>query len=102
MAETSHIKCRKCGVFTTNSDYCKNCGNLISYAKKRELKIKHEKQTYIQRERKKLENPNWIERLKKHPNIILKIIGWIFYSGFLIITAIGAFIAWLLAMVAVG
>lgn len=102
MAETSHIKCRKCGVFSTNSDYCKNCGHLISYAKKRELKIEKEKKERIAIEKNKLENPNWVERLKKHPNILFKAIGWVLYSGFLVLTAIGTFIAWIIAMVAAG
>lgn len=100
MSETYHIKCKKCGEFNTNRDYCKKCGHLISFNKKLELEA--ERKIQVEEEKRKLQKPGWVERLKEHPNILCKIIGWFFYSAFLVITSIGAFVAWLLAMIAAG
>ncbi|CAM1372536.1 hypothetical protein [Tenacibaculum xiamenense] len=98
----SLVKCNHCGVFTENSDYCKNCGALISFKKKRELKVEAFKQQQIEEARIEIENPGLAERLIKHPNFLFKIVGWVLYSVFLVISAIGAFLAWFVAMVAAG
>ncbi|MGB1043133.1 MAG: hypothetical protein ACPGU6_07050 [Tenacibaculum sp.] len=103
MPKTSkNIKCSKCNVFTQDADYCKSCGDLISHQKKREIKQEAEKQKRIAVAKHQLENPNLAERLKKHPFFLYKIIGWVLYSAFLVISAIGAMLAWFIAMVAAG
>ena len=103
MAVTSRtIKCPKCGVFTTNADYCKNCGELISHQKKKEIKEETIKQEMVAEEQWKLENPNWVERLKKHPNIFYRTFGYLLYSFVFIVSAIGSVLAWSIAMIAAG
>ncbi len=99
---TRRIKCPNCGVFNTNRDYCENCGHLISYQKKRELKIKEAKQERVKEALHEIENPNLAERLKKHPNIFYKTLGWVIYSVVAVVSAIGAGLAWFIAMVAAG
>ncbi|MBU3012781.1 hypothetical protein KO506_15310 [Polaribacter vadi] len=96
------IKCPNCGVFNTNKDYCENCGHLISYQKKRELKIKAEKQKQIKEAIREIENPNLAERLKRHPNMFFRVLGWVIYSAITVVSAIGAGLAWFIAMVAAG
>ena len=102
MGNTKMIKCPNCGVFNTNREYCKNCNTLISHQKKRELKEQEIKQQQIEEVIYEMENPNLAERLKKHPNIFLRILGWILYSVVAVVSAIGAGLAWFIAMVAAG
>ncbi len=96
------IKCPSCSVFNTNNDYCSNCNTLISHQKKRALKEDAFKQKQIEEALHKIENPNLAERLKKHPNKIYKIMGWLLYSAIMVVSAIGAGLAWFIAMVAAG
>ena len=96
------IKCSNCGLFNTNKDYCTNCNTLISHQKKREIKEAEVKQHLINEEIYKLENPNLAQRLKKHPLILYRIIGWILYSAIMIVSLIGAGLAWFITMVAAG
>lgn len=102
MSVTRNIKCPNCGVFNTNKEYCENCNTLISYEKKRALKEEEHKQTLIKEAKEKIENPNLAERLKKHPFFLYRIVGWVLYSAFLVVSAIGALLAWFIAMVAAG
>lgn len=99
---TSLIKCHVCGHFNENTDYCTQCGALISHEKRRALRHEEFKQEQIALAQWKLENPTFVERLKKHPNFIAKGIGWILYSAIVVVSAIGGAIAWFVAMVAAG
>ena len=99
---TRIVKCPNCGVFNTNREYCKNCNTLISDEKKREIKAAEVKQEQINEAIEELENPNLAERLKKSNNVFYRIIGWIIYSVVTVVSAIGAGLAWLIAMVAAG
>ena len=74
----------------------------ISHQKKREIKIAAVKQKQIDKVIFEKENPNFAERLKKHPNLLYRIFGWFLYSAILVVSAIGAGIAWLIAMLAAG
>lgn len=102
MSVTKNIKCPNCGVFNTNKEYCEKCNTLISHEKKRDLKEKAYKETLINEAKEKLNNPNLAERLKKHPFFLYRIVGWVLYSAFLVVSAIGALLAWFIAMVAAG
>ncbi|MGB1043081.1 MAG: hypothetical protein ACPGU6_06785 [Tenacibaculum sp.] len=102
MSVTRNIKCPNCGVFNTNKEYCENCNTLISHEKKRDLKEEAYKQSLIKEAKEKLNNPNLAERLKKHPFFLYRVVGWILYSAFLVVSAIGALLAWFIAMVAAG
>ena len=99
---TKIIKCSECGTVNKNSDYCTLCNTLISDAKKREIKAEEVKKEEIKEAIYKLENPNLAERLKKHPFFLYKLFGWILYSAIMIVSAIGAGLAWFIAMVAAG
>jgi len=97
-----NIKCQECGVFTKDADYCKNCGTIISHQKKKELKEEAFKQELIAKETWKIENPNWITRLKKHSFIGYRILGYALYSVVFVVSAIGSMLAWFITMVAAG
>ncbi|MGJ8744787.1 hypothetical protein [Polaribacter sp.] len=102
MAITRNIKCPKCGIFNTDKEYCEHCNTLISHQKKIAIKTIAVKQEEIDKVIHKRENPNLAEKLKKHPNIFYKIIGWVLYSAIAIVSIIGAGLAWFIAMVAAG
>ena len=99
---TRIIKCPNCGVFNTNKEYCENCGELISHQKKREIKAEAIKQEQIKEAIHDIENPNLAERLKKSPNAFYRAVGWVLYSVLAVVSAIGAGLAWIIAMVAAG
>lgn len=94
------IKCPNCGVFNTNRDYCKNCNTLISNEIKREIKAEAGKQKRVEEAIYEKENPNFVERLKKHPFFLLRYIGWLLYSVYFVVSAVGAGIAWFIATIA--
>lgn len=98
----SLIKCPNCNTFNSNRDYCENCGELISHKVKKSLREEQIKEEQIEQIRWKMENPNWVQKLKKHSFIPYRIIGWVLYSAFMVVSAIGAAIAWFVAMAAAG
>ena len=102
MSTTSHIKCSNCGVFNTNKEYCENCNALISEEIKRaknEQKVKEEEIAEKIEELKKL---NFVDKLRKHPFFLVKFVGWILHSVWIVLNIIGGLIAWFVAMVAAG
>ena len=99
---TRIIICSNCGTVNKNSDYCTSCNVLISDKKKRALKAKEVKEKQIKEAIDDLENQNLTERLKKHPNIFYKILGWIMYSVITVVSIIAAGLAWIIAMIAAG
>ena len=103
MAITSRsIKCPKCAVFTTDADYCNNCGELISFKKKEVLREQVIKQEMIAEEKFKIDNPNWVTRLKTHPFLLYRVFGHLMYSVIFVVSAIGSLLAWAIAMLAAG
>ncbi|MBE7628874.1 hypothetical protein [Tenacibaculum piscium] len=102
MSITRNIKCPNCGVFNTNKEYCENCNTLISYQKKRALKEEEFVANQVKEAKKALENPNLATRLKKHPFFLYRVAGWILYAAFLVVSLIGAGLAWAIAMLAAG
>lgn len=99
---TRIIKCSECGTINKNTEYCTFCNALISDTKKRAFKAIKVKEALIEEEKRKLENPNLAERLKKHPFFLYRIFGWILYSAIMVVSAIGAGLAWFIAMAAAG
>ena len=103
MAVTSRsIKCTTCNVFTENADYCKKCGQLLSYAKKEAIRATVIQEEMVQEEKFKLDNPNWVERLKKHPIALYRFVGVLLHSVIFVVSAVGSLLAWSIAMIAAG
>ena len=77
---------------------------LISKNKINDMKngVAEEKQKEVDKAIYDIENPNLTERLKKHPFFLYRIAGWILYSVVTVVSAIGAGLAWIIAMVAAG
>lgn len=100
--ETKIIKCPKCNTFNKNNNFCNNCGHLLSQKVIRIRKENQVLQNEIKKEIYKKENPGFVIRLKNHPFLLYKCIGWVLYSITMVISIIGAGLAWFIAMVAAG
>jgi uncharacterized membrane protein YvbJ len=94
------VQCIACGVYNKNREACKNCGTLLSYKKRQEQRAITERQQRIETAKNK--PPGYIENLKNHKLLIFRVFGWVLYSGFTVVSAIGAFIAWLVFAIAAG
>lgn len=101
MGSQVHIRCSKCGVFNVNSDHCEACGNLLSVVKQREIvRAKRDKAALkAELEKKPSSFELYIQKMRNHRFWIVRIFFEIIYKTWVIAMAIGAFIAWLVAMI---
>jgi ribosomal protein L37E len=102
MKSVSHIKCSNCGEFNTNKEYCESCNALISHKKKEESRATKVKEKEISTAIEQIEKLNFADKMRKHPFFLLKIVGWILHSVWVILNIIGGLVAWFVAMVAAG
>ncbi|WP_422106457.1 hypothetical protein [Winogradskyella sp.] len=72
----------------------------MSHKKRREQRIKAEKIERLEKAKKR--PPSFIEHLQQHRYIAYRALGWLLYSAFVVVGAIGAFIAWLVFAIAAG
>ena len=101
MGKVAYRKCSNCGTVNLNSDYCENCGELINIKLKRQLA--REANDIKKQEDKAAEKPNavtvFFKKALKHPNLLIKIPAVIFYSIWVVVMSIGAFIAFLFSYI---
>jgi hypothetical protein len=90
------IKCKSCNTWNTDADYCKNCNAVISMEEEARLETEIYEESIKNKPKSKFDL--FIEKWKAHPNFILKIFFYIFYSVYLVLAGIGAFMAWLTLM----
>lgn len=101
MSRQVHIRCSKCGVFNVNIDYCEACGNLLSVVKQREI-VRAERDEQILKaelERKPSRFELYVQKMRNHRFWIVRIFFELIYTTWVIAMAIGAFIAWLVAII---
>jgi len=97
----SHVKCPNCGIYNTNNDYCKNCGTLLSYEKRREIAFKREEKERRERARIDREkNPSFYEKYKDHRYWIVRAFATVTHSIALGFIAVGTLIAWIVTAIA--
>ncbi len=99
---TSYKKCPKCNTTNIDTDICKNCGEILSYKKKQELREQKMREEQITKLKEATDNPNFVERMKKHPFFLVRILGYMLYSVVVVVSVIGGGLAWLTAMVMGG
>lgn len=89
-------KCLACGQWNQSENRCTNCNNPISPEEitRVEEKIKLE----IERNIPKTNFELFVERMKNHRYLFVRIIYKISYSITLVFAAIGGFFAWMIAM----
>ncbi len=97
MANKIERKCPNCGTWNTDVDHCTNCNTLINLALIEE-KVWEERKEEEEKNKDKIDL--FIEKYKKHPNILLRAMFYSVYSVWLIVMGIGSFLAYLIAWTA--
>lgn len=97
-----HIICQKCQTDNINTDYCTNCGSIINIVLKRKLEEEdYKKKVALAKKEKSLSKMELIiNRLKDHPNILIRSVFKVFYSIGLLIYLIASAIAFIIASLA--
>ncbi|MHA7057243.1 hypothetical protein ACWGOQ_0008500 [Aquimarina sp. M1] len=95
-------KCSNCGTLNLNRDYCKACGSLINTSLQRK---QERKQRLAKREKARIaKKPNKItlffERAKQHQNIVIRYTARFLYSVWVVVIAVGSFLAFIIGYVA--
>ena len=103
MSDKVYRKCQNCGTLNLNKDYCEQCGALIN--KLLERKLEREKQEINKiRNTKELNRNNkffvFLQKAKTHPNILVRSIVKFLYSIWLLVIAIGSFLAFVMGYIA--
>ncbi|WP_378174885.1 hypothetical protein [Aquimarina sp. SS2-1] len=107
MKETSTMsdiyrKCPNCGTLNLNQDYCKECGTLINTS----LRRTQERAQRLAKKQNaaKAKKPNKItlffENAKEHENVVIRYTAQFFYSIWIVVLAIGSFLAFVIGYVA--
>ncbi|AWX46136.1 hypothetical protein HME9304_03168 [Flagellimonas maritima] len=102
MDKEVYRRCTNCGTVNLNRDHCKQCGQLINVNLKRELD--RERRTQKKQQENKEKKPNKIslffESTKEHSNPLIRYTAKFFYSIWVIVIAIGSFLAFVLGYIA--
>ncbi|NHF60584.1 hypothetical protein FK220_014610 [Flavobacteriaceae bacterium TP-CH-4] len=102
MGEKKYRICQNCGTTNLNRDYCKKCGELININLKRRLQREQsavEKKASIEK-RPKNRITVFFEKATKNENPLIRLTAKFFYSIWVIIIAIGSFLAFIIGYVA--
>lgn len=89
-------KCLQCGTWNTDEKYCKKCGNPIEHEEIVRLEEKAKRIAELNKPKDKYEL--FVEKCKNHNNFIVRIGYHIMHTIGVVFAAIGAFMAWLIAM----
>ncbi|UZO82337.1 hypothetical protein NBT05_07635 [Aquimarina sp. ERC-38] len=95
-------RCPYCTTENLDRDYCKNCGKLINTILKR--KLEREQKLAAKQQEAANEKPNKIteffENARVHKNPMVRYPAKAFYSIWVIVLAVGSFLAFVLTYVA--
>ena len=102
MSSKIYRTCQRCGTVNLNKDYCQNCGEIINISLKRNLQSEQNKKAQLSLEKAKKKNKITIffEEAKENENLIVRFLARFFYSIWVIVLAIGSFLAFLLGYIA--
>ncbi|MFD2562135.1 hypothetical protein [Aquimarina rubra] len=95
-------KCPNCGTLNLNRDYCKECGTLVNSTLKRnqERKQRLEQKQKAIKEQKPNKITLFFEQAKEHQNIFIRYTAKFFYSIWIVVLAIGSFLAFVIGYIA--
>ncbi len=89
-------KCLNCGTWNKAEKFCVNCQNAIDPAEI--LKIEDERKRIEEANKPKDQFDILMERMREHRYFLVRIIYKTIYSVGLVFAAIGAFLAWIVAL----
>lgn len=90
-------KCPKCKAWNKDEDYCESCGEALS---PRALDIRREEKIAAEEAARVPDKFEVLQEKAKHSKYFLVRVGYyIVYSIFMVIGALGAFVAWMTALV---
>ena len=95
MANKTYRTCQNCGTVNLNRDYCKNCGEIININLKRKLEREQKAQEKAASKEVKKKNKVtlFFEDAKEHENLVIRYTARLFYSIWILVLAIGSFLA---------
>ena len=95
MTKTSYRTCPNCGHMNLNRDYCEQCGEIVNVLLKR--KLDREQKAAEKSAQEPVESPNrltlFFENASTHKNIVVRSFAKFFYSIWVVVLAIGSFLA---------
>jgi len=102
MSDTVYKICPNCGKPNVNRDYCEYCGAIINVYLERRLKRKQleEEKKRLKAEKGKHAITSFFENAREHPNGVIRFFAKLFYSIWVVVIAIGSFLAFLFGYVA--
>ena len=102
MGDSIYKTCPNCKKANINRDYCAYCGAIINvYLKRRlERKQQEEEKRRLAKERGEIGVTTFFENARKHPNVLVRFSAKLLYSVWVVVIAIGSFLAFLFGYVA--
>ena len=88
-------KCPSCGTWNGGDDFCKSCGEALSYKEIRKKEVKKLKKEEAEKPPTKLDI--WIEKGKNHKYFAVRAMFWVLFSIWFTFMGIGSFFTWLVA-----
>ncbi len=102
MSVRVYIKCQHCQTLNVNREYCQSCNQALSVQTLRDEKRLQEAEAKTAE--KMAQKPSkielWIHSLKNNRFWLVRFISKIVSVIFMVVISIGAFFAWLIAMIA--
>ena len=98
----NYIICQKCKTENVNVDYCVGCGEMINIVLKRRKEEEEHKRKIEEKRREKKPSDFSIalEKLRNHPNTLVRLIVGFFYSVGVIAIVFAAVVAAVIASLA--
>ncbi|MFS4416409.1 hypothetical protein [Maribacter sp. 2307ULW6-5] len=102
MPKEVYRTCPKCSTVNLNRDYCKECGAIVNVLLKRRLEREEKEAEKSALEALKKPNPVTVffERARNHNNLLVKGVANFFYYLWVVVLAIGSFIAFIFSYIA--
>lgn len=96
------IKCTECEKFTENTEFCEFCNAPLNTQERRIKKIEKEHTERLSKKEEPFKVVKLLDKMKKHPNIFVKAVGYILNSVFVVIMFIVSVISYIIALIVAG
>ncbi len=102
MTDSTYKICPNCKKANINRDYCEHCGTIINVYLKRKLERRQQEdqKRRLAKESGKIRITTFFENAQQHPNFLIRLFAGLFYSIWVVVIAIGSFLAFLFGYVA--